>query len=123
MVHISNISDKRINTPADVLEVGQEVEAKVISFTENRIALSIKDAVVTEEVEEAAAPAEKAPRMRRTEKPAFDKKPERRSKARAEENPEVKAEEELVNKYNATESASNTIGDLLKGYKFDSDEE
>ena len=123
LVHISNISDKRINTPADVLEVGQEVEAKVISFTENRIALSIKDAVVTEEVEEAAAPAEKAPRIRRTDKPAFDKKPERRSKARVEENPEVKAEEELVNKYNATESASNTIGDLLKGYKFDSDEE
>ncbi|NLP28113.1 MAG: 30S ribosomal protein S1 [Clostridia bacterium] len=44
LVHISEISHKRINTPADALTIGQEVKAKIIDIDiENRkIGLSIK---------------------------------------------------------------------------------
>ena len=44
LVHISEISHKRINTPADALTIGQEVKAKIIDVDiENRkIGLSIK---------------------------------------------------------------------------------
>lgn len=44
LVHVSQISYERVNKPADVLEVGQEVEVKILSvdFDKNRISLSIK---------------------------------------------------------------------------------
>ncbi|GEK35611.1 hypothetical protein KSI01_31440 [Kurthia sibirica] len=50
LVHISQISHKHINTPHEVLQEGQEIEAKVLEVNEDekRIALSIK-ALVEEE--------------------------------------------------------------------------
>ena len=54
LVHVSNISDKRLNSPADVLKVGDTVQAKVIRFEDNRMALSIKDAQAPAEGEAAA---------------------------------------------------------------------
>ncbi len=44
MVHISEISRSKINSPADVLQVGQEVEAVVLrsSLNQKKIGLSIK---------------------------------------------------------------------------------
>ena len=52
LVHVSQISDKRIKTPADVLEVGQEVNVKVIGIKEGKINLSIKALIEKEEKEE-----------------------------------------------------------------------
>ncbi|MBQ4559316.1 MAG: S1 RNA-binding domain-containing protein [Tyzzerella sp.] len=52
LVHVSQISDKRIKTPADVLEVGQEVNVKVIGIKEGKISLSIKALIEKEEKEE-----------------------------------------------------------------------
>ncbi len=45
LVHISQIANRHIGTPEEVLEVGQEVTAKVLSVDENeqRISLSIKE--------------------------------------------------------------------------------
>ena len=45
LVHISQISNVRIAKPADVLEVGQEVEAKIVEFNieAKKISLSIKE--------------------------------------------------------------------------------
>ena len=60
LVHISQISDKRIKTPAAVLEVGQEVDVKVIGIKEGKISLSIKVLIEPEEeevVEEVEIPA------------------------------------------------------------------
>jgi len=63
LIHISQIADRRIGKPEDVLAEGQEVEAKIIDVdVENkRISLSIRallaaeeEAEVEEEVEEAA---------------------------------------------------------------------
>lgn len=51
LVHISQIANRHIGTPEDVLEVGQEVEAKVLSVDEDeqRISLSIKEVELEEE--------------------------------------------------------------------------
>ena len=42
LVHVSQISDKRIKTPADVLSVGDEVTVKIIGIKDGKLSLSIK---------------------------------------------------------------------------------
>ena len=59
LIHISQIADKRIAHPSDVLEVGQVVDAKIVGIdTENKkVSLSIRALLqpAEEAVEEAAA--------------------------------------------------------------------
>lgn len=52
LVHISQISDKRIAKPADALKIGQIVKAKIvdIKLEEKKISLSIKEAVEPAEI-------------------------------------------------------------------------
>ncbi len=64
LIHISQIADKRIGKPEDVLSIGQEVEAKVTeaNWDEKKISLSIralieKEEPVVEEVVEEEEPA------------------------------------------------------------------
>jgi ribosomal protein S1 len=47
LVHISQISDKRISKPADVLNIGETVKAKItdIKMEEKKISLSIKELI------------------------------------------------------------------------------
>ena len=42
MVHISELSWKRVASPEDVVKVGEELELKVISLDNNRLGLSLK---------------------------------------------------------------------------------
>ena len=49
LVHVSQISDKRIKTPAAVLEVGQAVDVKVIGIKDGKISLSMKALIEPEE--------------------------------------------------------------------------
>ncbi len=42
MVHVSQISNKRVKSPKDVLEKGQEVTVKVIGIKDGKISLSMK---------------------------------------------------------------------------------
>ena len=51
LVHISQISDKRIKHPGVVLEVGQDVSVKVIDIKDGKISLSIKALNETSEEE------------------------------------------------------------------------
>ena len=51
LVHISQISDKRIKTPAAVLEVGQSVDVKVIGVKDGKISLSMKALIEQKEEE------------------------------------------------------------------------
>ncbi len=57
LIHISQIADRKINKPSDVLEIGQQVDAKIISINEEKheINLSIRALLEDEtvEVEEA----------------------------------------------------------------------
>lgn len=116
LVHVSNISDKRLNSPADVLKVGDEVTAKVIKFDDNRMALSIKDA--QEPAEDASEQKDAEKRVRTSARPQT----ERRGKKPATD--EIsKEEQEIVANFGATESVQNNIlGDLLKDFT-PSDEE
>lgn len=56
LVHISQICDKRIKKPSEVLKVGEKVKAKILKTENGKISLSIKDAVEgeAEEVYEAS---------------------------------------------------------------------
>lgn len=62
LIHISHLSRKFVKNPAEVLTIGQEVEAEVIDFDadRNRISLSLK-ALEPEEAPAEEAPAEEAP--------------------------------------------------------------
>ena len=108
LVHVSNISDKRLNSPADVLKVGDVVQAKVIKFENNRMALSIKDAAEPAEGENV----ETEKRVRTNARPAA----ERRGKKPATD--EIsKEEQEIVENFGTTETvANNVLGDLLKDF-------
>ncbi|MGI6118186.1 MAG: 30S ribosomal protein S1 [Bilifractor sp.] len=76
LLHVSQISKERIDKPSDVLTVGQEITAKIVSFNgeEKKISLSTKvlenediapaakeEAPEAEAPEETPAPAEEAP--------------------------------------------------------------
>ena len=73
LIHISQIAQHQIAKPADVLELGQVVDAKIIAIDEEKqnISLSIRalldeaqaqaEAMPEEYAEEAEAPAEEAP--------------------------------------------------------------
>lgn len=54
LVHISQICEKRIRKPSEVLSVGDKVKVKVISIKDGKLSLSIKEAsdLMAKEVEE-----------------------------------------------------------------------
>ena len=64
LIHISQIANKRIEKPADVLEKGQTVQAKIINIQTEpkfKVSLSIRELLPKEKAEkEEAAPAEEA---------------------------------------------------------------
>jgi len=62
LIHISQIADRRIGKPGDVLTEGQEVEAKIIDINAEakRISLSIR-ALLQPEEEAAEEVVEEAP--------------------------------------------------------------
>ena len=62
LIHISQIADRRIGKPEDVLSIGEEVEAKItaVDWEANKISLSIRALIAPpveekKEAEEAAA--------------------------------------------------------------------
>ena len=57
LIHISQISNKHIAKPQDVLEIGQEVEAQIteLDFDKKRVNLSIRALMPAEEVVEETA--------------------------------------------------------------------
>ena len=66
LVHISQISDQRIEKVKDALQIGQEVEARIVKVDrgERRIGLSIRAMTMTEDeikALEAEAAGEEAP--------------------------------------------------------------
>lgn len=54
LVHVSQISEKRIKSPAAVLHVGDKVKVKVINIKDGKLSLSMKalNDIVAEEIEE-----------------------------------------------------------------------
>lgn len=62
LVHISQISDKRIKSPSDVLHIGDTVDVKVIGIKDGKISLSMKALIEPEEeiIEEIELPEAEA---------------------------------------------------------------
>lgn len=52
LVHVSQISQKRVKLPSDVLKVGDEVEVKIIGIKDGKISLSMKALEEQKEEEE-----------------------------------------------------------------------
>ena len=98
LIHISELADRRIEKPEEIVSVGDELDLKVINLSpkDRRIGLSLK--ALLAEQERAAAPDE-------TGKPARTR-PERPSRSRREREPrrQLPAHEETVT----------TLGALLK---------
>ena len=62
LIHISQLSNKRVEKPQDVVKVGDEVEAKIVAieFDKKRVSLSMAALLEDEEPAEAEAVAEEA---------------------------------------------------------------
>lgn len=60
LLHVSQISHEHVDKPADVLKVGQEIEAKVVDFNgeDKKISLSMKALEAAPAKTKAAAPAQ-----------------------------------------------------------------
>ncbi len=127
LVHVSQISHNWIKDANEALTVGQEVEAKIIGFDDNRITLSIKELLPAPEAtnaqndgQEEASDEEKAAkrssRVKKFEQKVADgeNKRERRS-AKKESSNEPK---EWV-----SGSSSATLGDLFKNLNLNLEDE
>lgn len=59
LVHISQISQRRIKKPSEVLKEGQKVKVKILNTNDNKVSLSMKALEeITAEVDEDVAPQE-----------------------------------------------------------------
>lgn len=118
LVHISNISNDKIESVEDVLTVGQEVEAKVISFNDNRIALSIKDLNAPAKSQEEGERPARAPRKRNFDRPQQERKPRK-----PEDNLMSEEEKQNMEAYNAGASATNNaFAEMLANFAGSDDE-
>lgn len=112
LVHVSEICHKWISNANEALKIGDEVEAKIISFEKNKITLSIKALIEAPVVEEVVAEEGKEEKASRTDR--FNKRA-----AKAEDKGEKKARKEKVEDDEPHEYVSTTNGatmaDLFKG--------
>ncbi len=60
LIHISRISTQRVNSPADVLTVGQVVDVKITEIDDDNRKLALSIRAITEAAEKAAAAAKAA---------------------------------------------------------------
>ncbi|MDE7061915.1 MAG: S1 RNA-binding domain-containing protein, partial [Lachnospiraceae bacterium] len=63
LLHVSQIAKEHVEKPSDVLQVGQEVEAKIVDFSEQdrKISLSIKALLGEEDTEDEAVYSDEEP--------------------------------------------------------------
>ena len=52
LIHVSQLADRRVNKPEDVVSVGQEVSVKIIKVDEENRRLSLSMRALTEEAED-----------------------------------------------------------------------
>ena len=85
LIHISELANRRIEKPEEIVSVGQELDLKVINLSpkDRRIGLSLK-AIIAEQ-ERAAAPQEEEPSKERAERPPRTRREPRRQKPPQEE--------------------------------------
>jgi Ribosomal protein S1 len=104
LLHVSQISYKRVEKPADVLNVGDKIKVKVIGNKDGKISLSMKA-------------LEEAPARERKERPERERR-ERSDRPEGErrERRDRRDRDEAVN-YNDNGKATTSLGDLLSNIK------
>lgn len=117
LVHVSQISHNWIKDANEALTVGQEVEAKIIGFDDNRITLSIKELLPAPEETQAAdgqedatdeeKAAKRSSRVKKFEQKLADGENKRERRA-------AKKESSNEPKEWVSGSSSATLGDLFK---------
>ena len=85
LIHISELADRRIEKPEEIVSVGDELDLKVINLSpkDRRIGLSLK--ALLAEQERAATPEEEQPQRTRSERPSRPRREQRRQPATREE--------------------------------------
>ncbi|HPA54412.1 MAG TPA: bifunctional 4-hydroxy-3-methylbut-2-enyl diphosphate reductase/30S ribosomal protein S1 [Bacillota bacterium] len=117
LIHISQISDKRIAKPSDALKIGEIVKAKIVDIKpeEKKISLSIRElieAIGEEAKEEAEKPVIEEAKEEAAEKPVIEE-----AKEEAAEKPiveEVKEEAEKPAVEEAKEEAEKSVIEEVK---------
>ena len=94
LVHVSQIAFKRVNDPADVLKIGEEVKVKVLNVKDGKLSLSIKALL---------------------ERPEGADKPQRERRERRDDEGAMPKDYKLPK----SEELTTSFGDLLKGIKLD----
>jgi len=112
LVHVSEIAKDRIDKPADVLEVGQEVEMKIVKIdsVDKKIGLSMRQLILAKE--KAAMPEQK-PQPSPAKK--FEQKaqqPEKKPKTRSAKPRREQKESSTVSSTSGSGAA--TLGDFMK---------
>ena len=117
LIHISQLSNARVENPRDVLTEGQEVEARVLEVNPEtrRIRLSLRDESAAGERAERAPRAERAERSERAERPA------RAERSEKPHTPRKRREEPKHEFASFGDEGSFTFGDLLGDFKLDDD--
>ena len=129
LVHVSQISHNWIKDANEALTVGQEVEAKIIGFDDNRITLSIKELLPAPEEAPAQEGAEQAVEATDEEKQAKRSSRVKKFEQKVQEG-EGKRERRGAKKEASSEpkewvsgSSNATLGDLLGSLNLNLDDE
>ena len=113
LLHVSQISWKRVATPADVLTKGDRITVKIIAVKDGKISLSKK---ALEEAPAREPRGERPERGERRERPRRygEERPERGERGERRERRERRDREEVFN-YKETGKATTSLADLLNG--------
>lgn len=125
LVHVSQIAHNWVKDATEVFQVGQEIEAKIISFDENRITLSMKE-LLPEPTEEEISIDDETYNEKMTEKRASRVKKFEQGLAQSGRRNGGKAKREAKSnepKEWISQSGTATLGDLFKGLDLNFDEE
>lgn len=116
LIHISEIADRRIERPEEVVSVGDEIDVKVINLDPKgrRIGLSLKAALADQD--RAANPPEEQKERPRRERPAPRRQPR-------EPRPIVEEEETIMGALLKQEMGKNNVENLVNSQKADISEE
>lgn len=112
LVYKSNISYDKVDDVSSVLSVGQEIEAKVISFREGGIGLSIKDLLPNPN------PQPKTERSEHSFRPRGEKNVGEKKTKRVEDSYESQEEKENYEAFGGSQNASNLVFSNILGGLF-----
>lgn len=90
LIHLSELSQKQVSNPSEIVKLGQVVEAKVILLDVPRRKIGLSMKTLEEGAPEPRPRKPRPPRPPRTEKPTEEKKPEAKTEPKEKKTEEKK---------------------------------